>query len=168
MSGPSSASRLPVARFQRFHQSSALPTIHFFCVFGSCARARQPSRRGSHYMYTAPCISKFIIFASEKGASSWLTGRNSHTALVNGHVPNKQFFQDTICLQYNFTLPNRAAECICGEPTTCHSYSRPHGAALADLQEMTFCELQATVKFIPVLLFSLKIKLLKSTTYCVM
>ena len=62
-----------------------------------------------------PCISKMIIFASEKGASSWLTGRPLESS---GHVLNKQFFQDAICLRYNFTIPNRAATCICGEPNT--------------------------------------------------
>ena len=62
-----------------------------------------------------PCISKMIIFTSEKGASSWLTGRPLESS---GHVLNKQFFQDAICLRYNFTIPNRAATCICGEPNT--------------------------------------------------
>ena len=62
-----------------------------------------------------PCISKMTIFASEKGASSWLTGRPLESS---GHVLNKQFFQDAIYLRYNFTIPNRAATCICGELNT--------------------------------------------------
>ena len=43
-----------------------------------------------------PRITKMIIkfYASEKGASSWLTG---HRLESSGYVLNKQSFQDAIC-----------------------------------------------------------------------
>jgi len=60
-------------------------------------------------------ISKMIVYASEKGASSWLTSRPLESS---GYVLNKQFFQEAICLRYNFLLPHRALNCLCGELNT--------------------------------------------------
>ena len=56
-----------------------------------------------------------IVYASEKGASSWLTSRPLESS---GYVLNKQFFQDAICLRYNFLIPHRAVNCLCGELNT--------------------------------------------------
>ena len=62
-----------------------------------------------------PSMSKMLIYASEKGASSWLT---SLPLEKYGYVLSKQYFQDAICLRYNFLIPNRAVRCICGELNT--------------------------------------------------
>ena len=62
-----------------------------------------------------PSTSKMLIYASEKGASSWLT---SLPLEKYGYVLSKQYFQDAICLRYNFLIPNRAVRCICGELNT--------------------------------------------------
>jgi len=50
-------------------------------------------------------ISKMIVYASEKGASSWLTSRPLESS---GYVlkVNKQFFQDAICLRYKVQRPD--------------------------------------------------------------
>ena len=56
--------------------------------------------------------SKYLLSATEKGASSWL----AVLPLKNlGYSLNKREFQDAICLRYGWTIPDMPKHCGCGK-----------------------------------------------------
>ena len=56
-------------------------------------------------------IKRSMALAREKGSGSWLTALPIKSS---GYTSNKQEFQDSICLKYDWRIPNTPIYCSCG------------------------------------------------------
>ena len=52
-----------------------------------------------------------MALAREKGSGSWLTALPIKSL---GYTSNKREFQDSICLRYDWRIPNKPSYCLCG------------------------------------------------------
>ena len=77
----------------------------------------------------SPDLLEALQQTRDKGASSWLSASPIEE---HGLALNKQVFRDSLCLRYNFPLPNLPSYCACGEMFTVnHALSCKKGGFVA-------------------------------------
>lgn len=76
--------------------------------------------------HASPALKRCILYAQQKGASSWLSALPIEK---HGFALHKQAFRDAICIRYSWTPPRLPSHCICGKVFSMdHAFSCPCGA----------------------------------------